>query len=123
MRRDSASCGMVREKASIAAAKPNCFRQGFVRGAAIACCAADVLSLHARHARANRLHFGGGANPLFGSSKQLFASALSTRVLVSDTTLEGGGHDASRADHRGQWRHRPLLAGDVARRLSGIASL
>src|SRR6266513_2643610 len=34
---------------------------------------------------------------------------------------KGGRHDASRADHRGGWRHRPLFARDVARHLSGAA--
>src|SRR6266853_1659159 len=35
----------------------------------------------------------------------------------------GGTHDASRADHRGGRRHRPLVARDLARRLSGVARL
>src|SRR5438105_15131274 len=69
---------MVRRKPALLPQNAVFFRHRFVRGAATRCCVADASPLCRRPPRANRLQFSGGANPLFGSSKQLFASPLST---------------------------------------------
>src|ERR1051326_7219182 len=101
---------MVREKASIAAAKSRYFRQGFVRGATIACCAADVLPLRRRHCPDESLAFEWRREPALRFFKTVVRLAAFDEVSVFDGTLEGGGHDASRADHRSGRRDRPLLA-------------